>query len=52
MYRNAGTPLVKENDEISGGWVLFSVDDNHAVGYQIEQDGAYVDPVKVMDING
>lgn len=53
VYRNNGTALVKNGEELGKGYILFSVgDDNQELGYQIMQDDEYIDPILLIDING
>lgn len=53
VYRNNGTALVRNGEELGKGYILFSIgEDNQELGYQIMQDDAYVDPMTMIDING
>lgn len=53
VYRNAGTSLVREGQAVQAGDVLFVVgEDNLTLGYQIQQDGSYIDVEDVIEING
>ena len=53
IYRNSGTPIVSEGDEIDRGDILFIVDANNTkLGYQIQQDDIYIDPEELIEING
>lgn len=53
VYRNNGTPLVKNGEELGKGYILFSVGkDNQELGYQIMQNDQYIDPMILIDING
>ena len=53
IYRNAGTPLVKEGDTVYRGSILFVIgDDNKSLGYQLTKDGAYTDPETLLEIKG
>ncbi len=53
VYRNNGTALVKNGEELGKGYILFSVgEDNQELGYQIMQDDEYIDPMLLIDING
>ncbi len=53
VYRNNGTALVKNGEELGKGYILFSVgEDNQELGYQILKDEEYVDPMQFIDING
>ncbi len=53
VYRNGGTALVKNGEELGKGYILFSIgEDNQELGYQIMQDEEYIDPMQLIDING
>lgn len=53
VYRNGGTPLVKNGEALGKGYILFSIEeDNQELAYQIMQDEVYIDPMQVIDING
>ena len=53
IYRNAGTSLVRPGDEVHRGDILFVIgDDNLTLGYQLKNDGKFVDPEDMIDING
>lgn len=53
IYRNNGTPLVKNGEELGKGYILFSIGkDNQELGYQIMQNDQYIDPMILIDING
>lgn len=53
VYRNSGTPLVKNGETLGKGYILFSMkDDNKELGYQILQNDEYIDPMILIDING
>ncbi|MDD6490783.1 MAG: M23 family metallopeptidase [Firmicutes bacterium] len=53
VYRNNGTPLVKNGEELGKGYILFSIgEDNQELGYQIMKDDQYIDPMLLIDING
>lgn len=53
IYRNAGTALVKNGESLGKGYILFSVgEDNQQLGYQITQDGKYIDPMLLIEISG
>ena len=44
---------VSEGDVIDKGDILFVVDENNtSLGYQINQDDNYIDPVTLIEING
>lgn len=53
VYRNNGTALVKNGEELGKGYILFSIgEDNQELGYQMMQDDEYIDPMLLIDING
>lgn len=53
IYRNSGTALVRNGEELGKGYILFSIEeDNQKLGYQIMKDDVYIDPMQVIDING
>lgn len=53
VYRNNGTALVKNGEELGKGYILFSIgEDNQELGYQIMQEDEYIDPMMMIDING
>lgn len=53
VYRNNGTPLVKNGEELGKGYILFTIEEeNTELGYQIMQDEQYIDPIILIDING
>lgn len=53
IYRNNGTSLVKLGEKLGKGYILFSVgDDNQTLGYQIQQNDQYIDPMQMINING
>ena len=55
-YRTNTEPKVKEGDEVSRGMVLFEVDSDNddlaEVAYQILQEGEYINPTDLLEING
>ncbi|RKM58261.1 hypothetical protein D6853_01610 [Butyrivibrio sp. X503] len=53
IYRNSGTPIVSEGDEVDRGDILFVVDGNNTkLGYQIQKDDTYINPEELIEING
>ena len=52
IYRNEGSPVVSEGDTVDRGDLLYVVNKNITLGYQIQKDEQYVDPEEVMDIKG
>ncbi|MBO4981905.1 MAG: peptidoglycan DD-metalloendopeptidase family protein [Lachnospiraceae bacterium] len=53
IYKNKGDVVVQAGDSVVQGTTLFIIgEDNDKLGYQIMQDGAYIDPMDVLAING
>ncbi len=53
VYRNGGTALVKNGEELGKGYILYTVgEDNAELGYQIMKDEEFIDPMLMIDING
>lgn len=53
IYRNSGDPLVTEGNTIDRGDIIFVVGEhNTSLGYQLQQDGKYIDPEELIEING
>lgn len=53
IYRNAGTALVKDGQQIGKGYILFTVGkENQKLGYQIMQNGQFVDPMLFLNMDG
>lgn len=53
IYRNSGTPIVAEGDEVDKGDTLFITDGNEIkLGYQIQQNDSYINPEDVIEIKG
>ena len=53
IYRNEDTPKVKQGDVVQQGATIYVVDvDNLEIGYQIMQDGVYINPMDMMRIEG
>ncbi len=53
IYRNRGKSLVKAGDTVAQGGALFYISsDNTRLGYQIQQDGGYINPMQLIDISG
>ena len=53
VYRNGGTPLVKQGESLGKGYILFSIGkENMELGYQIMLNEEYIDPMTMIDING
>ncbi len=53
IYRNAGFTERKPGDEVKKGDALITVyQDNQVLGYQVKQNGIYLNPVSLMEISG
>ena len=53
IYRYNDTPKVKEGDDVTKGQLLFEVNFvTSSVGYQIQYDKEFIDPMDVMEISG
>lgn len=53
IYRNNGTEMVKEGDEVVRGAILFVIgEDNTELGYQIQFEEKNIDPMEFIDIDG
>lgn len=53
IYRNKGKSLVKIGDTVTQGGALYYIGgDNTRLGYQIQQDGVYINPMQLIDISG
>lgn len=53
IYRNKGESQVKAGDEVASGTTLFMVtEDNRQLGYQIKENGVYIDPTTIIAIKG
>lgn len=53
IYRNEGETRVKEGDEVVRGSTLFLInEENTTLGYQITQEGTYINPEDMVEING
>ncbi len=53
IYRNKGECMVKVGDTVVQKSALFYIGSgNTRLGYQIQQDGAYINPIQMMDISG
>lgn len=53
VYRNKGACMVKVGDTVVQRSALFYISSgNTRLGYQIQQDGVYINPVQMMDISG
>lgn len=53
VYHVAAEPKVKEGDELTKGTMLFEIGpDGGILGYQIQKDGEYIDPMELIEIQG
>lgn len=53
IYRNKGDVKVKQGETVSPGTTIFLIDEgNTRLGYQMMKDGAYIDPMDMLSING
>lgn len=53
IYRNQAIPKVKQGDTIMQGVTIFVVGENNlTLGYQITKEGAYINPMEMMEIEG
>lgn len=53
VYRNKGDVKVKQGETVMQGATLFFVEkDNNKLGYQMMKDGAYINPMDMLDISG
>ena len=53
VYLNRGEPMVKEGDSVNRGVTLYVIGgDNATLGYQITQEGVYVNPMEMIAISG
>lgn len=53
LYYNGGNPLVKKGDAVTKDTVLFGIGSfNTNVAFQIIEDGTYISPMKLIEIQG
>jgi len=53
IYRNKGDVIVKTGDSVVCGTSLFLIGENNTeLGYQMQKDGEYIDPMDMLAING
>lgn len=53
IYRCAGEVKVRQGETVTQGSTLFMMtEENGKLGYQVMQDGVYVDPMEVLAISG
>lgn len=52
-YKNMGQVMVKKGDDVAPGTTIYIIgSDNESLCYQISVNGAFVDPLEMLDING
>lgn len=52
-YRNMGTPKVEPGAAVEQGTVLFEIEENNMeIGYSITKDGAFLEPMEIIEIKG
>lgn len=53
IYRNQGEVKVKQNETVTQGTTLFIItDESSRLGYQMMKDGAYINPMDMLEISG
>lgn len=53
IYRNQGEVKVKQGETVTQGTTLFIIsDESSKLGYQMMQDGSYINPMDMIDISG
>ncbi len=53
IYRNADVPKIKLGDEVMQGMTIYVIDRSSLeLGYQIMKDGAFVNPMDIIEIDG
>lgn len=53
IYRNDGDVMIKEGDEVVRGAILFVIgEENAELGYQIQYNEKYIDPIELINIDG
>ena len=53
IYRNKGDATVTTGDTVVQGTTLFVIgEDNADLGYQMQKDGSYINPMDMLEING
>ena len=53
MYRNKGKAVVKVGDAIEKGDLVFLIEEeNIELGFSIKKDGAYINPLDMLEIHG
>lgn len=52
-YRNRGQVMVNKGDDVVSGTTIYIISsDNESLCYQISNNGVYIDPTDIIDING
>ena len=53
IYRNKGDATVATGDTVVQGTTLFVIgEDNADLGYQMQKDGSYINPMDMLEISG
>ena len=53
IYRNQGEVKVKQGETVTQGTTLYVIsDESSKLGYQMMQDGGYVNPMDLLEISG
>ena len=53
LYYNGGSPMVKKGDKVTKETVLFEIGSfNTSVGYQVIDNGSYISPMSLIQIQG
>ena len=53
IYRNKGDATVAAGDSVVQGTTLFVIgEDNADLGYQMQKDGSYINPIDMLAISG
>lgn len=53
IYRNKGDTTVNVGDSVVQGTTLFVIgEDNADLGYQMQKDGSYINPMDMLAISG
>ena len=53
IYRNKGDTTVNVEDSVVQGTTLFVIgEDNADLGYQMQKDGSYINPMDMLAISG
>ena len=53
IYKNSAEPKVNVGDEVVRGAIIFvGGEENNYLEYQLMQDGVFIEPMDIMDIEG